>query len=50
MYECEVIEVCDFEFNHYIHHIDEFEGDIYDDKSEFELIYDMTEYYAKFDA
>jgi hypothetical protein len=49
MYECEIIEVCDFEFNHYIHHFDEFESDKFDCKNEFEFIYDTIEHFAEFD-
>ncbi len=29
MYECDIIEVEDFGFNHYIHHIDEEEDGFY---------------------
>jgi len=29
MYECDIIEVEDFGFNHYIHHIDEYEDGYY---------------------
>lgn len=35
MHDCEIVEATDFEFNHYIHHIDEYED------GGFEYIYEM---------
>jgi hypothetical protein len=44
MYDCDIIEVEDFGFNHYIHHLDEYEGDGLGYKNELELIYDLSDY------
>lgn len=43
MYECNVIEAEDFEFNHYIHHLDEYEGDGFDYKNELDFVYNLNE-------
>ena len=43
MYECSIIEVEDFEFNHYIHHLDEYEGDGFDYKNELDFFYSLNE-------
>lgn len=41
MYECDVIEMEDFEFNHYLHHFDECECMEYND--EFDCIEVLAE-------
>lgn len=44
MYDCNIIELEDFGFNHYIHHFDEFEGDGFGYKDELEFIYNLSDF------
>jgi hypothetical protein len=44
MHECEIIELEDFGFNHYIHHIDDLEGDGFGYTNELDFIYDLADY------
>lgn len=37
MYECNIIEAEDFEFNHYIHHIDDYEEPYFDCSEELNI-------------
>ena len=50
MCDCDIIEVEDFEFNHYIHHIDEFEGDGFGYKNELDFIYDLSDYTSEMES
>lgn len=43
MYECNIIEVEDFGFNHYIHHFDDYEGDGFGYKDELDFIYNLAD-------
>ncbi|MDM5270857.1 hypothetical protein PGH07_01545 [Sulfurovum sp. zt1-1] len=43
MHDCNIIEVEDFGFNHYIHHLDDIEGDGFGYKNELDLIFDLTD-------
>ena len=43
MFECEIIEVDDFEFNHYIHHFEEYEDIEFDYKNELDLVYNVND-------
>lgn len=43
MFECEIIEVNDFEFNHYIHHFDEYEDNEFDYKNELDFVYNLND-------
>lgn len=44
MYDCDIIELEDFEFNHYIHHFDEFEGDGFGYKNELDFVYYISDF------
>jgi hypothetical protein len=43
MHDCNIIELEDFGFNHYIYHLDELEGDGFGYKNELDFIYDLTD-------
>ena len=43
MHDCNIIELEDFGFNHYIHHLDDIEGDGFGYKNELDFIYDLTD-------
>lgn len=43
MYECEILEVEDFTFNHYIHHLDEIDGDGFGYKDELDFIFNLSD-------
>lgn len=49
MFECEIIEVNDFGFNHYIHHIEEYESDVYDYKNELDFVFNLSDSMYKMD-
>ena len=49
MYDCDIIEVEDFGFNHYIHHLDEYEGDGLGYKDELDFIFDLADYTSETD-
>ena len=43
MHECDIIELEDFGFNHYIHHLDDLEGDGFGYTNEIDYFYNISE-------
>lgn len=50
MHECEIIELEDFGFNHYIHHLDDLEGDGFGYTNELDFIYDLADYASEMES